>query len=249
MINTNKKIIKNFFVEAKKSFNNLKSIKTIYKEIPNLITFSRLVLVPFIIANILSGNLMGAGILTGIASLTDCFDGLIARKLNAISEFGRQLDALIDKIFIVSVALPLSIILPHLLIPITLDMTIAGINGYSHLKGYNPKTNKWGKRKTIFLDSLIAASFFTNVPVLLPIKIGLYVSTIGLQVKTGVEYYKMLNKNEENIIEEKKIVMEIDDEEKQIENTLSKKEVLEYCKQCLSTKEQEEEKRLNYRKK
>lgn len=250
MVDANKKIIKSFVKEAKKSFQNFKSIKTIYKEIPNLFTFSRLVLVPFIITNILSGNLFGAGILTGIASLTDCFDGLLARKLKATSEFGRQLDALIDKIFIVSVALPLSIVLPHLLVPITLDMTIAGINGYSHLKGYNPKTNKWGKRKTIFLDALIAASFFTKVPILLPVKIGLYVSTIGLQVKTGIEYYKVLKEKEKDIVEEKKIIKtENDEEEKKVENTLSKKDVLEYCKQYLCTKEKKEEEKRRVLKK
>lgn len=255
-----KDIVKSFFDEAKKSFQNLKSIKTIYKEIPNFLTFSRLGLVPFIIINILSGNLVGAGILTGIASLTDCFDGLLARKLKATSEFGRQLDAIIDKIFIVAVALPLSIVLPHLLLPITLDMTIAGINGYSHLKGYNPKTSKWGKRKTIFLDSLIATSFFTIIPALLPLQIGLYISTIGLQIKTGIDYYKVLHEQQKEDIQQTISVplqdeITNEDNEKQLEKKFDKNlndiEILKECKQYLCNKanKKEEENKLILRKK
>lgn len=252
-----KKIVKNFADEAKKSFQNLRSVKTAYKELPNLFTFSRLGFVPFIIANILSGNLVGAGILTGIASLTDCFDGLLARKLNATSEFGRQLDALIDKIFIVGVALPLSFVIPHLLLPITLDITIAGINGYSHLKGYNPKTSKWGKRKTIFLDSLIASSFFSAFPTMLVLQIGLYFTTILLQIKTGVEYYNSLCENRKkekeeinNILVEENNNTNENEKTKELKNTFTKKEALEYYKECIINQKNQtkEEKRLSLKK-
>lgn len=47
-----------FLEEIKKALKNLKSIKTFYKEIPNLLTLSRFILTLFIIINILSGNLI-----------------------------------------------------------------------------------------------------------------------------------------------------------------------------------------------
>ncbi|NLL44919.1 MAG: CDP-alcohol phosphatidyltransferase family protein [Mollicutes bacterium] len=209
-----------FLEEIKKALKNLKSIKTFYKEIPNLLTLSRFILTLFIIINILSGNLILGGILTGIASLTDCFDGFLARKLSATSELGRKMDAVIDKIFIISIALSLSSTLPLLLIPIALEGIIASINSYSHIKGYQPKTSELGRKKTIFLDALIASSFFTKVPILLPLQIGLYISTIGLQIKVGIDYYQTLKQAQKNDIKQKEIIENNDIKENKQEKQL-----------------------------
>ena len=209
-----------FLEEIKKALKNLKSIKTFYKEIPNLLTLSRFILTLFIIINILSGNLILGGILTGIASLTDCFDGFLARKLSATSELGRKMDAVIDKIFIISIALSLSSTLPLLLIPIALEGIIASINSYSHIKGYQPKTSELGRKKTIFLDALIASSFFTKVPILLPLQIGLYISTIGLQIKVGIDYYQTLKQAQKKDIKQKEIIENNDIKENKQEKQL-----------------------------
>ena len=209
-----------FLEEIKKALKNLKSIKTFYKEIPNLLTLSRFILTLFIIINILSGNLILGGILTRIASLTDCFDGFLARKLSATSELGRKMDAVIYKIFIISIALSLSSTLPLLLIPIALEGIIASINSYSHIKGYQPKTSELGRKKTIFLDALIASSFFTKIPILLPLQIGLYISTIGLQIKVGIDYYQTLKQAQKNDIKQKEIIENNDIKENKQEKQL-----------------------------
>ena len=237
-----KKAFKDFKNESKKAINDLKSIKTMKNQIPNLFTFSRLLLVPFIVSNIVAGNLLFAGALTATASLTDCIDGFLARKLNAASEFGRKLDAIIDKIFVVSVALPLAIIQPYLLLPITLDAIIASINGYAHLKGYNPQTSKLGRKKTIFLDALVSSSFFVNISFAKPFIFAFYIATISLQIKAGTEYYNLLLKK----LKEKKRTIKLtasisptDSEQKEISNEetiklskkYSKKEILEYYKE------------------
>src|ERR1043166_1672958 len=75
--------------------------------LPNIITIGRIALVPvFAVAFALPGTparLIAFAIFC-IAGLSDAFDGLAARKLNAASDFGRMLDPIADKI-LVAVAL------------------------------------------------------------------------------------------------------------------------------------------------
>ncbi|MGV8141715.1 MAG: CDP-diacylglycerol--glycerol-3-phosphate 3-phosphatidyltransferase [Candidatus Woesearchaeota archaeon] len=75
--------------------------------IPNLLTASRIFIAPFFIFTILNGRYIAALILLAVASLTDFFDGLIARKFNMQSDFGRMLDPIADKVLIFCAVLAL----------------------------------------------------------------------------------------------------------------------------------------------
>ena len=80
------------------------------KQIPNVLTLIRGILAPItIIPAVLIGNIRLADILKVIASITDIFDGWYARNRNAQSEFGALLDAICDKIFIITLVLPVLI--------------------------------------------------------------------------------------------------------------------------------------------
>ena len=194
-----------FVNDGKQELKKIEKPKDLIKQIPNLFTISRLFLVPFITANLLSGNLIGAGLITIGASVTDFLDGKIARKLNAVSNFGANLDVLVDKLFITSVTIPLFVVNPSLIVPVLLDMIIASINGYAHIKEINIQTSKIGKIKTFFLDSLICSAFFYNLNIINYIFKGLYLTTVGLQIKTTKEYYKtFLTKKKEMEIKNKK---------------------------------------------
>jgi len=83
------------------------------KQIPNILTFGRLVLtIVFLIMLLLSPRFYAEGerpfpdfldyafIIFVIAGLTDVIDGPIARKLGVASKFGRMLDPLVDKILV-----------------------------------------------------------------------------------------------------------------------------------------------------
>lgn len=83
------------------------------KQIPNILTFGRLILtVVFLLMILLSppfyaegersfpGFLDFALIIFVIAGLTDVIDGPVARKLNVASKFGRMLDPLVDKVLV-----------------------------------------------------------------------------------------------------------------------------------------------------
>ena len=76
--------------------------------IPNILTFGRLVLtILFLIMILYSPHVANrpffldiAFVLFVIAGLTDVVDGLIARKLNVTSKFGRMIDPLVDKVLV-----------------------------------------------------------------------------------------------------------------------------------------------------
>lgn len=73
--------------------------------LPNKLTVLRICLVPFFIASLLVSfphHYAVALIFFIIASVTDYFDGKIARKHNLVTDFGKFLDPLADKILVVS---------------------------------------------------------------------------------------------------------------------------------------------------
>jgi len=80
------------------------------RQIPNILTAARLPAV-FLIAiwTYWAGVWASAALALFIfAALTDIFDGWIARKLGAVSDFGRLMDALVDKIFIIGLLVALA---------------------------------------------------------------------------------------------------------------------------------------------
>ncbi len=80
------------------------------KDIPNILTFSRIGIIPFLIASFyLEGQLYHwvAAILFLLASITDFFDGYLARTMKVQSSLGRVFDTIADKLLVVSAILML----------------------------------------------------------------------------------------------------------------------------------------------
>ena len=84
-------------VQKKKAQNNSERILTI----PNAITLARLLLVPLVFILIISeGNNLLAFVLFALTGLTDWVDGYVARKTDTVTEFGKAVDPLVDRLFI-----------------------------------------------------------------------------------------------------------------------------------------------------
>jgi CDP-diacylglycerol--glycerol-3-phosphate 3-phosphatidyltransferase len=81
--------------------------------VSNILSLLRIALTgPIILAllqNSTGGNIT-AGILVAAAAATDFFDGMLARRLGEVSEFGKIVDPLADKIAVASVALALALL-------------------------------------------------------------------------------------------------------------------------------------------
>jgi len=78
--------------------------------VSNIITLSRLILLPFIVYFLLSSQRFVAFIIMLISLLSDAVDGYLARKLHQESEAGKFLDPLCDKISLIVIVITLLII-------------------------------------------------------------------------------------------------------------------------------------------
>ncbi len=78
--------------------------------IPNYITILRLILVPFVIWSMATGQMMLALVGFVVAGVSDGVDGFIARRFNMRSELGTYLDPIADKLLLVSVFLALAFV-------------------------------------------------------------------------------------------------------------------------------------------
>lgn len=69
--------------------------------LPNWITVSRMALaIPFLFMLELKGLEQYAAVVFAVASLTDALDGYLARKLNLVTDLGKLLDPLVDKVLV-----------------------------------------------------------------------------------------------------------------------------------------------------
>lgn len=75
--------------------------------IPNIISFARLATVPFFLWLWFAGSREVAVVVYAIGAFTDFLDGFIARRTNSVSELGKLLDPLADRVFIVALAIAL----------------------------------------------------------------------------------------------------------------------------------------------
>jgi cardiolipin synthase len=76
--------------------------KNKYLTVPNLLSFTRLILVAPIMYAVLTRNLWPAAVLVTVSFCTDVADGRIARFLNQASEFGRLIDFTADRVNLVA---------------------------------------------------------------------------------------------------------------------------------------------------
>jgi CDP-diacylglycerol---glycerol-3-phosphate 3-phosphatidyltransferase len=125
--------------------------------LPNKLTLMRIIIVPFFVATLLSpgvpNHYLWAGILFGIAAYTDHLDGMLARKNNQITDFGKFLDPIADKILVVSalvcfVQLGLASTWCVILI-IAREFMVTSLRLVAVDNGVVLAANNWGKTKTI----------------------------------------------------------------------------------------------------
>ena len=109
-----------------------------------------------------------AGILFIIASVSDFIDGYIARSRNIITDFGKVMDAIADKILVNGILIILAYerVIP-VVIPVVIIIRDIIVDTCKMVSGKNGKVvaaSKMGKIKTVFMMSGIALTFFYNLP-------------------------------------------------------------------------------------
>lgn len=127
--------------------------------LPNKLTVLRVILIPFFVAFLLlsPGNeafKWTALVIFVVASLTDMLDGKIARKYNLITDFGKFMDPLADKLLVCSAMICLIELqrIPSWIVVIIIarEFTISGFRLIAADNGKVIAASYWGKFKTTF---------------------------------------------------------------------------------------------------
>lgn len=175
------------------------------------LSFPRLFINESIVVNI---KYLIAGILFIIASLTDFLDGYLARKRNQITDLGKMLDAIADKILVDSVLVILSssgFISPVVaVIIIVRDIIVDVVKMTAGNKGKVVAASWTGKVKTTFQMVGITLTLFYNLPFeLINIKISditLIIACI-LAVVSAIQY---INANKQYFSEKTVVIDDIE---------------------------------------
>ncbi len=137
-----------------------------------------------------------AGILFLIASLTDRLDGYLARKNNQVTDLGKMLDAIADKILVNGVLIILAyqraipLVVPVVII--TRDIIVDTCKMMCGNKGTVVGASWFGKVKTAFMMTGVTLTLFGNLPfVLVHFDLALFCIIIAtvLSVVSGCDYY------------------------------------------------------------
>ena len=133
-----------------------------HKNIPNILTILRFILIPFILYFIFTGHYLLGFIFFTISGITDILDGAIARKFNLITNFGKLMDPLADKLTQISVLATLVFqkIIPFWILIVVLLKELLMIIGASFLYGKDVVVySKWfGKLATVLFYLAIVCS-------------------------------------------------------------------------------------------
>lgn len=168
--------------------------------LPNKLTILRMILIiPFVII-LLSGCLGNASGITAlvifiVASLTDLLDGKIARKYNLVTNFGKFMDPLADKMLVCAAMICLVATKPDMMpawaviIILSREFIISGFRLVASDAGIVIAASMWGKVKTVSQMAMIILMLagIPWGPMDLIIKIVMYIAVI-LTIISLVDY-------------------------------------------------------------
>lgn len=164
--------------------------------LPNKLTVFRVILIPFFVFFLLTdcvGN-WGKWIALAIfivASLTDFFDGYLARKYNLVTNFGKFMDPLADKLLVCSAMICLieKGLIPSwiVIIIIAREFIISGFRLIASDNGVVIAASYWGKFKTTFQIVMICLMIANIEKIAILTTIVMYIA-LALTIISLVDY-------------------------------------------------------------
>lgn len=140
------------------------------KNIPNLLSAFRIVLIPFFVWQMLMEHTLNAGIILVISGITDLLDGYLARRFGWITSLGKVLDPIADKLTQAAVSILLMLRLRQywyfFAFMILKDLLMLVLGGSLLLKGIKLDGAQWfGKVSTVvYYAAMILIVFFPGMP-------------------------------------------------------------------------------------
>ena len=146
---------------------------------------------------IIDSKYLICGVIFMIASLTDFLDGYLARKFNMVTDIGKVMDAIADKILVNGVLIVLavegyiSVVIPVIIV--SRDIVVDSIKMVAGQKNGAVGASKAGKAKTMCMMVGLTFLFFYDLPFSLfnfyPAKVLILIATI-LSIISGIQYYE-----------------------------------------------------------
>lgn len=162
--------------------------------LPTWVTLTRLLAVPILLVGMEQPGLFPTWVplvVFLLAAATDWLDGWLARRLNQVSDLGKVLDPLVDKLLVLA---PLLVLVAQQVVPawavfliLARELTIAG------WRVNQPKisgANLWGKLKTVVQIAAIALLLPPLSPQFLPLGLGCFWVAVALTLISGWTYLR-----------------------------------------------------------
>ena len=169
------------------------------KHIPNTLTVLRFFIIPFIIYYLVKDEYIYAFIMLAFSGLTDVLDGFIARKFSLITNFGKLIDPLADKLTQISVLCTLLFkdIIPLWIVVIVLLKEASMICGASFLYGRDlVVSSKWyGKATTVLIFITVVCSLLIKQFNWYRFDRYLYYAILVFAIYSFVRYVKLFIKD------------------------------------------------------
>ena len=163
--------------------------------IPNILTVLRFFLIPFILLFLVHDEFILAIVFLTISGITDILDGTIARKFNFITNFGKLIDPLADKITQLSILWMLvsKNIIPLWILVIVLIKEATMVAGASFLYGKElVVSSKWyGKASTVlFYLAIVLSMIFRDLQIQTSIDLIIYYIAVTMTIFSLVMYFR-----------------------------------------------------------
>jgi CDP-diacylglycerol--glycerol-3-phosphate 3-phosphatidyltransferase len=171
---------------------------------PNLLTLLRILAIPVVVVILLPpegreisfSRSMAAFLLFAVASITDLFDGYIARRYRMVTTLGKLLDPLADKLLVCAV---MTMLIPPGRVPAWMAVIVVGreigvtaLRGVATTEGVIIAASKLGKAKTLLLN-LGVGTLILHFPVFgIPVhEVGMVFLSAGLVLTawSGLDYF------------------------------------------------------------
>ena len=167
--------------------------------LPNKLTIARIIAVPFFMAAYIAGWYVPALIIFIAASLTDMLDGKIARKCGLVTNFGKIMDPLADKILVYAAFCLMvedgTVRAWMLVVILAREFVIAGMRTVAASEGIVIAAGMSGKIKTVLqmiaVPLLMLMKGITGTALAGPVRVLAYVflwASLAMTVYSGVEY-------------------------------------------------------------
>lgn len=163
--------------------------------LPNKLTLLRIILIPVFIIVLMTGYYYISAAIFIVASATDALDGHIARKYNMVTNFGKIMDPLADKMLVVSALVCLvqlgDVAGWMVIVILAREFTITGLRTVAAAQGIVIAAGWSGKIKTVLQMIAVTALLLQNWPfsyIGFPFASIMLWAAIVMTIFSGAEY-------------------------------------------------------------